>query len=131
MTKSQAVEAINRFSGTEGIALMNSLHTDVASFFEVEEYLEGGITGEYNYLISGSLVVNKDVGDLSIYGNTGITKQVFQEKFLETDHEVEEFAVDYSTGVVYYTVGDVLEDGTETRIEGNVDFWEVVDKCQN
>lgn len=131
MTKSQAVEAINRFSETEGITLMNSLHTDVASFFEVEEYLEGGITGEYNYLISGSLVVNKDVGDLNLYGNTGITKQVFQEKFLETDHEVEEFAVDYSTGVVYYTVGDVLEDGTETRIEGNVDFWEVVDKCQN
>lgn len=131
MTKSQAVEAIKRFSETKGITLMNSLHTDVDSFFEVEEYLEGGITGEYNYLISGSLVVNKEVGDLNLYGNTGITKQVFQEKFLETDHEVEEFSVDYSTGIVYYTVGDVLEDGTEQLIEGNADFWEVVEKCQN
>ena len=131
MTKSQAVEAIKRFSETEGISLMNSLHTDVASFFEVEEYLEGGITGEYNYLISGSLVVHKKVGDLDLYAKTGITKQVFQEKFLETDHEVEEFDVDFTTGIVYYTVGDVLEDGTETRIEGNVDFWEVVEKCQN
>lgn len=130
MTKSQAVEAIMQFGHYSDFHFQNSVHTDLKGFLEVVKHFKNP-NPAFKYGVHGDLYVSIRIGDMTAFGNTGITKEVFQEKHLESDHEVEEFDVDFSTGTVYYTVGDVLEDGTETRIEGNADFWEVVEKCQN
>ena len=130
MTKSQAIEAIGWFGGVRGIRIDTSIHTDIKNFRKIVGFFEVSNPG-YRYNLLKDLYVSIEIGDLQVFGNTGITKEVFQEKFLETDHEVEDFDVDFTTGIVYYTVGDVLEDGTGITIEGTADFWEVVEKCQN
>lgn len=130
MTKSQAIEAIGWFGGVRGIRIDTSIHTDIKNFRKIVGFFEVS-NPSYRYNLLKDLYVSIEIGDLHVFGHTGITKEVFQEKFLETDHEVEEFDVDFITGVVYYTVGDVLEDGTGITIEGYADFWEVVEKCQN
>ena len=130
MSKSQAIEAIGWFGGVRGISIGTSIHTDIKNFRKIVGFFEETNPG-YRYNLLKGLYVSVEIGDLHVFGNTGITKEVFQEKFLKTDHEVEDFDVDFTTGVVYYTVGDVLQDGTLTRIEGIADFWEVVEKCQN
>lgn len=129
MTKSQAVEAYAQFGGVKDISIDTSIHTDIPNLQEIVGFFEVS-NPSYRYNLLKDLYVSVDIGDLKVFGSTGITKEVFQEKFLESDHEVEDFDVDFTTGVVYYTVGDVLEDGTETRIEGEENFWEVVEKCQ-
>ena len=130
MTKSQAIEAIGWFGGVRGISIHATIHTDIKNFRTILGFFEVS-NPRYRYNLLKDLYVSIEIGDLKVFGKTGITKEVFQEKFLETDHEVEDFDVDFTTGIVYYTVGDVLEDGTGITIEGTADFWEVVEKCQN
>lgn len=131
MTKSQAVEAIEKFPEyKENFQL--SLHLPLEDFRKVVEYFkEEPDDGEYRFGVVTDLYVVSEFGDLDVFGNTGVTRKVFQKKYLESDHPVEEFEVDYRTGTVYYEVGTVLEDGTETTIDGEADFWEVYEKCQN
>ena len=130
MTKSQAIEAIGWFGGVRGISIHATIHTDIKNFRKIVGFFEVS-NPSYRYNLLKDLYVSIEIGDLQVFGKTGITKEVFQEKFLETDHEVEDFDVDFTTGIVYYIVGDVLEDGTGITIEGTADFWEVVAKCQN
>lgn len=130
MTKSQAVEAINKFGRVKDISIDTTIHTDIKNFHEIVGFF-GETNPRYRYNLLRDLYVSVEIGDLGLFGNTGVTREVFQEKYLESDHPVEDFDVDFTTGIVYYTVGTVLEDGTETTIDGEANFWEVYEKCQN